>query len=190
MENEASAYDKLYLQDSDETDWSEEPDWRDDSETLVDPQSDTGQELKNKYGKRKDDNQVKIRKNHTEWIKELIAIEKNPVTLIEKIMATLITFNRQNANLSTATRFSVGWLPKFISEVVLWTEQLICKIIIIEADVTIDKGGMVMIKGLMIRRPETTIVNHVKLAVHGHFILVKMKNYGNYEDNHEKVFLM
>ena len=190
MENEAMAYDELYLHDSDETDWSEETDWRDDSETLVDPQSDTGQELKNKYGKREDDSQVKLKKNRTEWIRELIAIQKNPVTLIENIMTTLVTFNQENANLNTATRFAVGWIPKSVSEVASWIEQIIWKIIIVEANITVDTDGMIMIKGLMIRRPETTIVNHVKLPVHGRFILVKMKNYGNYEENHKKVFLL
>ena len=111
--------------------------------------------------------------------REMIENNECPAHMMQKIISALVQYNRENLNANKATSFVVGWCPMSIAEIVRWIEEIIQKIIIVEANFTIKNDGCIEIKGKMIRRPQTSLLNHVKFDAQRRFVIIKMKNYKN-----------
>ena len=62
-----------------------------------------------------------------------------PVTIMEQIVSAFVEFNRRNSNARLATKFAIGWCPRSVAEVVYWIEELVKKIIIIDAKIDVDQ---------------------------------------------------
>ena len=111
------------------------------------------------------------------WKRTAISNDRNLLNIMQQIIFEFIKFNTARTNYEEATRFVVGWIPKSIKETVIWINDIVKRIIIIDATVTIDATGLIMIKGLMLRRPETSLINHTKITADKGKILVKMTDY-------------
>ena len=179
MEDDASAYDELFEYSNDENDWFEE-----DQETKNKDQPDNSisredlDRLKPYYNNDKCDIKLETY-SKKERHREVIENNGCPAHIMQTILSTLVQYNRENSNTSKGTSFVVGWCPMSVAEVVRWIEEIIQKIIIVEANFTIKNDGCIEIKGKMIRRPQTTLLNHVKFDAQRRFVIVKMKNYRN-----------
>ena len=180
MENEAFAYDALFEYSNDENDWFEE-----DHETKNQDQTENSISRKDldrlKPGYSDDECDIERLETYSKKEKHREMIENNgcPAHMMQKIISALDQYNRENSNANKATSFVVGWCPMSIAEIVRWIEEIIQKIIIVEANFTIKNDGCIEIKGKMIRRPQTSLLNHVKFDAQRRFVIIKMKNYKN-----------
>ena len=111
------------------------------------------------------------------WNRVVIRNDGDPLHMIQKILSALVLFNQENADTTEATTFVIGWCPISVAEAVRWIEEIVQKVIISDANCSIDEEGCVTIKGHMVRRQMTTLLNHVKFEAGQRFIIVKMKNY-------------
>ena len=121
-----------------------------------------------------------------------IAIENDgcPVNMMQQIISEFVLYNQENVDISKGTGFVVGWCPISVAEVVCWIEDIVKRIIIVDASFTIEPDGCLLIKGLMIRRPKTTILNHTKFEAGRRHVLVKIKNYNDHKQENQPDFLI
>ena len=178
LEEESLAYDDLYQENRIE-DWCEEKDLEDDQEPLEEPHSYKDCDQMDHLSAKTAENKSQTSRNISNWKREVIENDGNPINMIEKVMERLVLFNQEKANLMKATKFVIAWFPKSVPEVINWLEEIIQKIIVVAAETSVDKDGMMIITGMMIRRNDTMILNHIQLQNRGRYILIKMRTSKN-----------
>ena len=189
LKEESLVYDDLYQENHIE-DWCEEKDFEDSQEPPEEPHSYKECGQMNHLSANTAENKSHTSSNTSNWIREVIANDGNPINMIEKVMEKLVLFNRENANLMKATKFVIAWYPKSVPEVINWFEEIIQKIIVVAAEISVDKDGTMTITGLMIRRIDTMILNHIQLQQRDRYILIKMRTFkNNMKKKRETLFL-
>ena len=189
LEEESLAYDDLYQENRIE-DWCEEKDLEDDQEPLEEPHSYEECDQMDHLSANTAENKSQTRGNFSSWKREVIENDGNPINMIEKVMERLVLFNRENVNLIKATKFVIAWYPKSVPEVINWFEEVIQKIIVVSAEISVDKDGMMIITGLMIRRNDTLILNHIQLQKRGRYISIKMRTFENNMQGQRKTLFL
>ena len=189
LEEESLAYDDLYQENRIE-DWCEEKDLGDDQEPLEKPHSYKECDEMDHLPANTAENKSQTSSKTSNWIREVIANDGDPINMIEKVMERLVLFNRENANLMKATKFVIAWYPKSVPEIINWFEEIIQKMIVVAAEISVDKDGMMIITGMMIRRYDTMILNHIQLQNRGRYVLIKMRTYKkNMQGQRKTLFL-
>ena len=113
------------------------------------------------------------------WKRRLILKDGNLLNIMQQIIFEFIKFNNARTNWKKASEFVIGWCPRSIEEAVLWINDTVKRIIIIDAKVTNSVGGFVTIEGFMLRRSKTSLLNHTKITANRNKILIKMTDYKN-----------
>ena len=167
MQDETSNYDDLLLYSDEEGEWCK----------VEGRKKNVKAEEQSQQTESSDESENEGNDNSDVWTRGIIANNGKPYDVIKEVVRTLVDFNKTRIDLEKASPFVLGWCPKTMTETILWIEEIIKKIIMVDASVSINNKNMVTIKGLMIRRQNTTLLNHTKLEARRRFVLVKMTNY-------------